>query len=271
MKRCLVDPKQQFAYAVFQQLNKIAVQLHFKHVEVIGREHIPADTPFLLVANHISRWDGLILQQVIDRPTNWMVSPNELRGLQGLVLRSMGAFPASPCYNLLDFAVSCAAKGQGIVIFPEGNTFGDGTTHPFKNGAARLALHCVSAGLPLKVVPAALSYAGQKIARVIVSQAVDMDFYLKQYAQQCNMGIRSFSVRLHREVCYLRWILKESGDSDLLFTGRPLKSWVPRTDKVALGRSQNSTFTLATKDLKKDGETMGKLATCFVEASHGSS
>lgn len=229
MRKELRDRKSWLSFAVFNLLNVLTVRFRFDRIKFIGSENIPKNRPFLLVSNHISRWDGLVLHKLIERPSNWMVSPNELKGLQGLILRSMGAFPADSGFRLVEFVRSQAARGEGIVIFPEGNVFYDGTTHPFKNGASRLALSCASAGIPLSVVPAAVHYGTDKrTATVSVGEPVDLSKYVEEYREQSNMGIRSLTVRLNREVCHLRHSLGVQADNLVLFTGPKPKRWAPR-------------------------------------------
>src|SRR5262249_15512274 len=125
-----------------------------------GLENIPVDGPFLAIANHQSRWDGLLLFKAINRVANYMVSPNELKGFQGRVIKSLGGFPADPRFNLMPYMEERLLKGEGIAIFPEGNVFRDGIMHPFKKGAARLILTCYEKGIDLPVIPIAIHYEG---------------------------------------------------------------------------------------------------------------
>ncbi|HEY9869065.1 MAG TPA: lysophospholipid acyltransferase family protein [Candidatus Obscuribacterales bacterium] len=238
MRKRLQDTRGWLSFAVFNPLNWLVVRARFRRLEVAGIENVPCEGPFIVVSNHICRWDGLVLHELIGRPCNWMVSPNELTGLQGAVLRSMGCFPADCRYDLVGFVRAQAASGHGIVIFPEGNVFADGATHPFKNGAARLALSCAAAGIALPVVPVAIHYPEEEPASVRVSfgEPVELLPYLEEFAGQSNMGVRSLTVRLYREVCHLRHNLGVSADNLVLFTGRPVKRWVPREPGAKAGR-----------------------------------
>ena len=230
MTRRLIDRKSWLAYIVFSWLNKLVVRWHFKQMHVRGLENIPQSGPFLLVSNHISRFDGLVIHELIGRPSNWMVSPNELKGLQGVILRSMGAFPANALCDLVNFLRLRTAQGEGIVIFPEGDIYRDGATHPFKNGAARIALSCAKAGIPFLLVPLAVSYNDGlwHTASVNIGEPIELEMYLRDFSPQSNMGIRDLTVRLFREVCQLRQNLGENKDNLTLFTGRAVKTWVKR-------------------------------------------
>lgn len=222
----IVDRKNKWVFALLSRVNSLLVKRHFATVEVVGRENIPQHGSFLLVCNHISRWDGLLVYDLIGRPANFMVSPNELKGLQGVLLQSMGAFPASLKFDLQSHIRSLAAKGEALVVFPEGDIYRDGRTHPFKSGAARFALNCAKAGLNIPIVPVALSYdeSGLK-ARVAVSEPISLDDYLATQNVEPAVATRSLTERLYREVCHLRLMLGSQMDKVSLFTGKALKSW----------------------------------------------
>jgi 1-acyl-sn-glycerol-3-phosphate acyltransferase len=241
-KKCLDDRKGVLSQLFWGPINRIVLALKFRKIEIAGSENIPAAGPFLLVSNHSSRWDGLLVQSLVARPANFLVSPNELKGFQGNVLRSMGAFPANPRYDLLDFFCQQVKKGEGVVIFPEGNIFRDGAIHPFKNGAARMALNCSASGLRLPVLPMAVAYCDElRTAKLTVGQAVELEPFEREFANQSNIGMRSLTVRLEREVCLLRHSLAAQTDSLMLFTGKPLTKWVPRGFKVSEQVESNRT------------------------------
>ncbi|MBX9722133.1 MAG: hypothetical protein K2X81_12105, partial [Candidatus Obscuribacterales bacterium] len=79
-KKPLSDRKNIFVYLFWQLVNRILIAFNFKDFQIIGGQNLPKSGPFLLVANHTSRWDGLLAYRTIDRPANFMVSPNELVG-----------------------------------------------------------------------------------------------------------------------------------------------------------------------------------------------
>lgn len=219
-KKELTDRKNAITYAFWSLVNKICISVRFKDFEVIGRENLPKSGPFLLVSNHITRWDGLIVYELIGRPANFMVSPNELAGPQGAVLVSMGSFPADPRTDFINHALNQFKKGEGMVVFPEGNIFRDGSTHPFKMGAARIAMAAAAEGIDLPIIPAAIHYAEDgELARIALGEPVNASDYAS-IAKDANTGaLRLLSERLHREVCFLRNGLGELGDRLALFIG----------------------------------------------------
>lgn len=216
MKTVFVDRKSWLTVSFFYLVNKIVSRFRYKKLNIVGGENIPAKGSFLLIANHSSRWDGLVLMETMGRAANWMVSPNELKGLQGLILRSVGAFPADRKFELLSYVAQQLKKGEPVVIFPEGNVFKDGVTHPFKTGAARILLSAKEMGLDLPVVSVAINYVDEKSVNVVVSAP----FWLKtQFASQ-EVGhqekIRQLTNDLYRKLSGERTRLQNASPAPAL-------------------------------------------------------
>jgi len=231
MRKKLRDYKSRLSVSILKLINTIAVSTHFKKVEIAGVENIPRKGAYLLVANHVSRWDGLVIAKLVGRMSNWMVSPNELKGVQGILLRGGGAFPADPRFDILAHIKTQAGKGEPIVIFPEGNLFRDGFTHPFKNGAARAALSCAEAGIDMPVVPAAINFSENgKVAHVLIAPPITVESYLSDYKLEPNCAIRNLTVSLYREVCHLRAALGVVRDRNAVLSTVPVRQWAPRID-----------------------------------------
>lgn len=229
MKRrmqAVVDQKNKLSYSMLNWINQISVAHHFADIRVEGAHKLPKG-PFILISNHTTRWDGPIVQTLIGRPANYMVSPNELRGLQGFLLRTFGAFPADPKLDLLVFMKNQAAKNEVIVIFPEGNIYRDGTTHHFKPGAARTALLCADSNLNVPIVPIAVDYSRSEneVVRIMVGDPIDVRERVEAYRRDPSNAIYTLSQQLHREVCHLRAALGSRRDRETVFEGKPIRSW----------------------------------------------
>ncbi len=229
MIRIIENQKSTLVFQLLSGLNRQLIKRRFPCIEVEGLENLPGNGSFLMVCNHVSRWDGLLIYSLFNRPANFMVSPDELKGLQGLVLRKMGAFPANPRLRLLSYIRERVLAREGIVIFPEGNVFYDGRTHPFKPGAARLALTLNSEGFELPLVPCAIQYADSKAGpsvRLALSQPFRLSSYLSEFSKARLRAACDLSFAMYREVCHLRENLGAVCDNDVLWTGRLVRSWV---------------------------------------------
>jgi 1-acyl-sn-glycerol-3-phosphate acyltransferase len=219
----LIDRKSKLTVGFFYLLNKVISRLRFQNLQIENAENVPRTGSFLLIANHTSRWDGPVLMETMGRSANWMVSPNELLGLQGLLLRSVGAFPADRRFELLNYVGQQIKKGEPVVIFPEGNIFRDGTTHPFKSGAARILLMAKELGIDLPVVSVAINYLDQKNVQVVVAEPVclKVDDALDQQEKT-----RALTERLYQKLSLERNVLV-LGVRALKITARPASGFAP--------------------------------------------
>jgi 1-acyl-sn-glycerol-3-phosphate acyltransferase len=217
----LVDYKNPIAVTFFYLLNKIVCAIHYKRFSIKGAENVPKSGPYLLIANHTSRWDGLVLMETIGgRPANWMVSPNELKGWQGNVLRSVGSFPAYKSIELINFVGRQIKKGQPIVIFPEGNIFRDGTTHPFKTGAARILLVAHEMGINMPVIPVVIQNSGGTEVSVEVSPPLWLDENFLVHTEDHHQKLEQISSDLHTKVSSDRRRLESMAQLQLVPTGQ---------------------------------------------------
>lgn len=125
-----------------------------------GLTHIPQEGPALLVANHVSFADAVILMGASPRPIRFLMDHRIFRTpVLGFIFRHCGAIPIAPAKEdpaMLEAAFAEAAKalaaGDLVGIFPEGSITRDGELQPFRPGITRiLALN------PVPVIPMALS------------------------------------------------------------------------------------------------------------------
>jgi 1-acyl-sn-glycerol-3-phosphate acyltransferase len=111
----------------------------------------PGKGPFVVVANHQSILDILLLSRV-PREMKW-VAKDELFRIPwvGWMLRMSGDIPirrgdAESGGEALARAKAYLARGMSVMVFPEGTRSARGTLLPFKSGAFRLA---IDAGVPV--------------------------------------------------------------------------------------------------------------------------
>ncbi len=124
----------------------------FLRVRFAGTEHVPRRGPVVIVPNHVSFMDPVLVTIPVHRPFHYMALEPffRVRGL-GPLIRWCRAFPvqeAEPDAVAVRTALRLLRSGEALVIFPEGGRSPDGRLMPFRPGAFRLAL-----AAPAPVVP----------------------------------------------------------------------------------------------------------------------
>ena len=71
---------------------------YFGELLVLERQHLPREGAVLLAPTHRARWDALMLpwaagRRVTGRDCRFMVTVDEMKGLQGWFLHRLGCFP----------------------------------------------------------------------------------------------------------------------------------------------------------------------------------
>lgn len=151
------------------------VPAFFQQVEVIGRHHLPLSGPVILAPTHRSRWDAVMVpfaagHDITGRHLRFMVSADEVTGLQGWLIRRLGGFPVDthrPAIATLRHGVELLQQSQSLVIFPEGNIFREPQVQPLKPGLARIALQAEvnHPDLGVKIVPIHIHYSSPTVPR----------------------------------------------------------------------------------------------------------
>ena len=120
------------------------------HLRVEGAEHMPADGPCVIAANHASYVDPIVLWMACPRHVRFIVDREQYRRpLVHWVAVRAGAIPVENNpreLGSLRRALLALKQGSVLGIFPEGGRSDDGSLKTGKPGAALLALR---AGVPL--------------------------------------------------------------------------------------------------------------------------
>ncbi len=126
-------------------------------MEVEGREKLPWRRPAVLVANHLSMLDILVLYALF-RPFKWVAKAELFRvPFVGWNMRLNDYVPIRRGHpdsvrRMMDHCRAHLARGTPVLLFPEGTRSRDGRLQSFKDGAFKLA---IEAGCP--VIPIAVS------------------------------------------------------------------------------------------------------------------
>ncbi len=129
-------------------------------VRIEGLENIPADRPIIIMPNHQSHFDYVILFTAINFRFAYIVK-KELFAVpfMGEYLRISGFYAldrraVASAYHTMNEVAEAIKQGESILIFPEGTRTMEGSIGSFKGGGFKLAF---GAGVP--ILPVAISGA----------------------------------------------------------------------------------------------------------------
>ncbi len=120
---------------------------------VTGNENLPREGPAIVIMNHKSNIDPVLAGMVCDRPLRYMAK-KELFGNRALrkLIVTLGAFPIDRGAGdraALATSLDLLAKGDVLLMFPEGHRQTDHAVHEFMPGVGMLALRSGAAVVPL--------------------------------------------------------------------------------------------------------------------------
>ena len=142
------------------------IATHFIYrFKVRGDMHIPADGPALLICNHVSFVDAILLMAASPRPIHFIMDSRIFASpVLGSLFRLAKAIPVASHKDdpaTYEAAISRAAQvlreGDLLAIFPEGGITYDGQLQPFKGGVMKILEQARADGLQLPVIPMALT------------------------------------------------------------------------------------------------------------------
>lgn len=114
-------------------------------VTVFGSESVPREGPALLVPNHVSFVDGLLLTASLDRPIRFVVDARYAEyPLFRPLMKAMGVIPLTSnegprvILRALRHAGQALDGGEIVCLFPEGQITRTGTLLPFRRGFERI-------------------------------------------------------------------------------------------------------------------------------------
>lgn len=129
-------------------------------LRVEGIDRIPDRGPALLICNHVSFVDPIVISAACRRPVRFIMDASIFRiPVLNAVFRGMKAIPVAPAREepeTYERAFAVVAQelraGQLVCIFPEGRLTPDGDVQPFRPGLLRILRET-----PVPVIPLALS------------------------------------------------------------------------------------------------------------------
>ena len=125
-------------------------------IEIEGREHIAPEQAYVMVANHLSTLDILVLFRLFTH-FKWVSKVENFRvPFIGWNMRLNRYIPLvrgqrASVVDMMRKARGCLAAGDSIMMFPEGTRSHDGALRRFKTGAFELAIQAERPLLPIVI------------------------------------------------------------------------------------------------------------------------
>ncbi|SHE73838.1 1-acyl-sn-glycerol-3-phosphate acyltransferase [Desulfofundulus australicus DSM 11792] len=142
-------------YRVARAICRIVLAL-VRRWEVVGAHHLPPSGGVLVVSNHVSYWDPVVVGCALDRQVHFIAKAELFRiPLLGPVIRALGAFPVrrgGGDRQAVRRALELLKQGRVVGIFPEGTRSKSGELLEPHMGAAMLALRAKVPVLPVAVI-----------------------------------------------------------------------------------------------------------------------
>lgn len=138
------DPEQRLSIRLLQSLDVVFSRIYHR-LEVHSPSHLPRHGPVILVSNHISGLDPVLIQSVSRRIIRWMMA-KEFYDLKAMnwIFRTIEAIPVARSGR--DMSATRAGlrvlkRGEVLGVFPEGRIELQRALMPFQTGVALMAIH----------------------------------------------------------------------------------------------------------------------------------
>ena len=122
---------------------------------IYGSERVPASGRLIVVANHASDFDPVILSNCVRRPVSYMAKAELFQvPVLGQAIRLYGAYPVkrgTADRSAIRAALAQLEAGWAVGLFPQGTRTADGRISEPKLGAALLAAKSQSPLLPVSL------------------------------------------------------------------------------------------------------------------------
>ncbi|MEW6621604.1 MAG: lysophospholipid acyltransferase family protein [Bacillota bacterium] len=132
--------------------------------QVTGIGRIPETGPIIIISNHVSYWDPIVLGVISKRQVYFMAKAELFRiPVFSSILRGLGAFPVDRKKSdraALRAAAEVLERGDVLGMFPEGTRIRTGELGEFKLGAVLIA-----AKSKTPIVPVALQGTSKIFSR----------------------------------------------------------------------------------------------------------
>jgi acyl-[acyl-carrier-protein]-phospholipid O-acyltransferase/long-chain-fatty-acid--[acyl-carrier-protein] ligase len=147
------DPLMGVGYCFVQCLCRVVVGVFYR-LRVRGAEHVPEQGGALIVANHASYFDVVLLGVAFRRPVRFLSWEGfERTRVMRLITRAMGTIPVAEekAKDAIQKAAEALRRGELVCIFPEGSLTRNGGVLPLRRGFELIARRAEAPILPVAI------------------------------------------------------------------------------------------------------------------------
>lgn len=186
----------------------------FFRFTMVGRANLPRTGPVMLLPNHASYFDPLMIALMTHRPLRFAAKEELFRGLGGWVfprLSSIAVRRGTADRAVFREADAVFERGDIFCLFPEGTRTATGEIGPFQPGALAMALKADVRVVPIAVCgtfEALPRHGGLRRASIGLEAGVPLRFIVpkasgpraKRIVEACGLVVQEELRRLQRRI-----------------------------------------------------------------------
>nr|MBI1232049.1 acyl-phosphate glycerol 3-phosphate acyltransferase [Cytophagales bacterium] len=174
--------------------------LYFSKIEVTGKEHIPRDSPLIIVSNHQNALlDPLLIATMTGLKPYFLARADLFK--KRFIAKLLRTLQLIPVFRMRDGLSSIPgnqesfsrcerllAENEAILIFPEGNHSLRRNVRPLSKGFTRIAFGAreKNPSLPLAILPIGISYETHQKAGTAVHIEIGTPILVASYAKDAK-------------------------------------------------------------------------------------
>ncbi len=164
------EKKTSIRYSILRQWIKLGLHVYFRDIEVVGKEKVPAKGPVIFAVNHPNTVLDALLTACFSPRKPWFMARGDVfnnKFLAGLfrVMRMLPVFrekdgtaAVKKNTEVFSLASRIIAKGDSLILFPEGSHNRQWKIRDLRRGLSRIAQESVERNPELMVVPVGITY-----------------------------------------------------------------------------------------------------------------
>ncbi len=221
-------------YKIIKTLISISLWVFFRKRVINHREHIPANGPLVILANHPSTMlDPFIIASIVNRPVYFLA--------KGAMFKNKFAAKIFKYFNMIpvyrkqdgdgdmhkneqtfDKCFEHLEKNGVLLMFPEGISITERKLKPLKTGAARIALGAEARNnfiLGVKILNIGLNYDNphefRKDIFVNIGMPLEVNAYSKLYLEESSGAVKVLTENITTQLTSLIVDVKEKDQEEL--------------------------------------------------------